>query len=113
MNSIASPTELRGVVIHRPTGSERLKPTTLVTRYLMVIARHQPDLFEYARTRFKDEAVQVILDRRRGSDRRVAPEPVPMDRRRRDRRATRQTDLTLRTESMFVTVAGPAGIRAR
>jgi len=57
-----------------------------VGRRLIVVARDEPDLFDYIwRDQVGDSNVVVIADRRRG-DRRSAPRQVDHDRRRTDRR---------------------------
>jgi len=51
-------------------------------RRLIVVAREEPDLFDYIRRdQFGDDNVVVISDRRQG-DRRRAPRDVDHDRRR-------------------------------
>ena len=55
-------------------------------RRLIVVAREEPDLFDFIRRdQFGDDRVVVIADRRRG-DRRSRSEAVAADRRRDDRR---------------------------
>jgi len=55
-------------------------------RRLIVVAREEPDLFDYIRRdQFGDDNVQVIADRRL-AERRRAPGQVAHDRRHRDRR---------------------------
>jgi hypothetical protein len=60
-------------------------------RRLIVVAREEPDLFDYIRRdQFGDDNVVVISDRRQGDrrrgDRRRTPRPDDNDRRRTDRR---------------------------
>jgi hypothetical protein len=60
----------------------------LVSRLLFIVSHEEPRLYHYARAAFADtEAVEVILDRRRGERRRTR-RPVDVDRRRGDRRVT-------------------------
>jgi hypothetical protein len=62
-------------------------------RRLIVVAREEPDLFDYIRRdQFGDDSVVVISDRRQG-DRRRAPRDVDHDRRRTDRRRCDIQDL--------------------
>ena len=52
-------------------GSERLQLAP--PRHLLIISRYHPGLYDYVRARFADEDnVEVILDRRRGRDRRAS-----------------------------------------
>jgi hypothetical protein len=80
-------------------------------RHLLIISRYHPGLFEYVRARFASEDnVQVILDRRRGRDRRAAANVAGAERRRSDRRVRPHVDAALRMESMqFVTIAPGSG----
>jgi hypothetical protein len=60
-------------------------------RRLIVVAREEPDLFDFIRRdQFGDDNVVVISDRRVGNrrraERRRTPRPDEHDRRRRDRR---------------------------
>jgi hypothetical protein len=76
-------------------------------RHLLIISRYHPGLYDYVRARFADEDnVEVILDRRRGRDRRSGATEVRADRRATDRRTRQHVDEALRMESMqFVTVS--------
>jgi hypothetical protein len=76
-------------------------------RHLLIISRYHPGLYEYVRARFADEDnVEVILDRRRGRDRRNMATLVQTERRGSDRRVRPHVDDALRMESMqFVTVS--------
>lgn len=76
-------------------------------RHLLIISRYHPGLFEYVRTRFAGEDnVEVILDRRRGRDRRSNATTMHPERRSADRRVRQNVDDALRMESMqFVTIA--------
>jgi len=66
---------------------------TAMGRRLIVVAREEPDLFDYIwRDQFGDDNVVVIADRRRG-DRRCVPRDVDRDRRRTDRRQCDIDDL--------------------
>lgn len=59
------------------------------TRYLIVVARDEVDLFEYLRQRFRsDKKVEVILDRRR-ADRRQQSQTRQPERRSDERRQDR------------------------
>ena len=68
-------------------------------RRLIVVARNEPDLFDYIRRdQFGDDNVVVISDRRQGDrrgrrDRRRAPRGSADDRRRTDRRRCDIDDL--------------------
>ena len=83
------------------------------TRHVLVISRHHPGLYEYVRQRFAaEDKVQVILDRRRGRDRRTQrAEPGVERRRSSDRRTRPDIDTALRMESMqFLTIRQPARV---
>ena len=84
-----------------------------VPRHLLIISRYHPGLYEYVRTRFaREDNVEVVLDRRRGRDRRAAALEAGVERRSSDRRVRPQVDAALRMESMqFVTVAPGAAPR--
>ena len=79
----------------------------LADRHLFIISRDQPGLWEYLRREFSSEAnVEVVLDRRRGRDRRSGGErrAVPRvaeaglnDRRALERRMRAFADTQLRT----------------
>jgi hypothetical protein len=75
-------------------------------RHLLIISRHHPGLYEYVRQRFAGERrVEVILDRRRGRDRRMQRLEAPVDRRAQERRRRPDIDAALRMESMqFLTI---------
>jgi hypothetical protein len=79
-------------------------------RHLLIISRYHPGLYEYVRARFaREDSVEVILDRRRGRDRRNVAGITAVERRASDRRTRPHVDTALRMESMqFVTVAPPA-----
>lgn len=76
-------------------------------RHLLIISRYHPGLYDYVRSRFAHEDnVEVILDRRRGRDRRGSAVEAHVERRAADRRIRPHVDAALRMESMqFVTVA--------
>jgi len=76
-------------------------------RHLLIISRYHPGLYDYVRARFASEDnVEVILDRRRGRDRRSNPAPVRSERRAADRRVRPNVDDALRMESMqFLTIS--------
>jgi hypothetical protein len=78
-----------------------------LTRHLLIISRYHPGLYDYVRARFADEdSVEVILDRRRGRDRRSGATGVNAERRSTDRRTHQHVDEALRMESMqFVTLS--------
>jgi hypothetical protein len=68
-----------------------------VAKQLIVIARDQPRLYEYARRAFAgNPTVEVVLDRRRAERRRDEESRAP-ERRRGDRRLTLEVDDRLRT----------------
>jgi hypothetical protein len=77
----------------------------------LIISRYHPGLFDYVRARFAHEDnVEVVLDRRRGRDRRVTARKSGVERRSADRRIRPHVDVALRMESMqFVTVAPASG----
>jgi hypothetical protein len=61
---------------------------TADVRYLVIVSRERPDLFDEMQRRFaSDPTVQVLLDRRDG-DRRQREHARPAERRARDRRET-------------------------
>jgi hypothetical protein len=68
-------------------------------------------LYDYVRARFAHEDnVEVVLDRRRGRDRRVVATRSGVERRSADRRVRPYVDVALRLESMqFVTVVPGSG----
>ena len=76
-------------------------------RHLLIISRYHPGLYDYVRARFADEDhVEVVLDRRRGRDRRASAVEADVERRSADRRVRPDIDAALRMESMqFVTIA--------
>ena len=87
----------RALPQYRPSprnGKEASKPAA---RQLIVIARDQQRLFEYARRAFAgNPTVEVVLDRRR-ADRRRDDQPRAPERRHGDRRLTLEVDDRLRT----------------
>jgi hypothetical protein len=91
----------------QPSWSARAK------RHLLIISRHHPGLYDYVTKRFAGEpSVEVILDRRRGRDRRAQQHQAEVERRAADRRTRPDIDAALRMESMqFLTIplasAGP------
>jgi hypothetical protein len=82
-------------------------PSGRPIRHLLIISRYHPGLYDYVRARFAGEDnVEVILDRRRGRDRRAARVEIHADRRSSDRRVRQHVDDALRMESMqFVTIS--------
>jgi len=76
-------------------------------RHLLIISRYHPGLYDYVRARFSHEDnVEVVLDRRRGRDRRASAVEAHVERRSADRRVRPHIDAALRMESMqFVTIA--------
>ena len=80
-----------------------------MVRYLLIVARNQPDLCHYLKNNFAgDEKVEVILDRRRG-DRRQGIQPHEVERRRGERRHQPGTEKDLNYRS-FVIVRQPHGV---
>jgi len=80
-----------------------------MVRYLLIVARNQPDLCHYLKNNFAgDEKVEVILDRRRG-DRRQRIQPHELERRRGERRHQPGTEKDLNYRS-FVIVRQPHGV---
>jgi len=66
-----------------------------MVRYLLIVARNQPDLGHYLKNNFAgDEKVEVILDRRRGA-RRQRIQPHEPERRQADRRRRPSIDRDL------------------
>lgn len=85
-------------------------------RHLLIVSRYHPELYDYVRARFANEDnVEVILDRRRGHDRRASPSKASIERRSADRRVRPHIDAALRMESIqFVTIApSPAQTQPR
>ena len=83
-------------------------PSGRPIRHLLIISRYHPGLYDYVRARFAGEDnVEVILDRRRGPDRRsAAAAEIHAERRSSDRRVRPHVDDALRMESMqFVTIS--------
>ncbi|MBI3029704.1 MAG: hypothetical protein HYY64_09355 [Candidatus Rokubacteria bacterium] len=80
-----------------------------MVRYLLIIARHQPDLWQYLKDNFAGDAkVEVILDRRRGERRqRILPREVERRKGERRRQPGPEKDLNYRS---FVIVRLPQGI---
>ncbi|HYS17154.1 MAG TPA: hypothetical protein VET45_09550 [Candidatus Binatia bacterium] len=88
----------------------RVDERTTATR-LLIVARPHPDLYEYLRARFCDDAnVTVILDRRLATRRR-RPVPAAAERRRTDRRSQPEVDTQLRAHSLAI-VAAPSAAAA-
>ncbi len=80
-----------------------------MVRYLLIVARTQPDLWRYLKDNFAgDEKVEVIADRRRG-ERRQRPQPHEPERRQGEgrRQPSPDRDLTYRS---FVIVRQPHGV---
>jgi hypothetical protein len=94
-----------------PPMSDRTSSGPRPPRHLLIISRYHPGLYDYVRARFAHEDhVEVVLDRRRGGDRRVAPRTWSVERRTAERRIRPHVDAALRMESMqFVTVAPGTG----
>jgi hypothetical protein len=74
-------------------------------RYLFIVSRNNPGLYEYLRRHFVDaREVEVMFDRRRGQRRRSRMAINP-DRRSGDRRTRSEVDDRLRREShVFLTL---------
>jgi hypothetical protein len=75
-------------------------------RHLFIVSRDETELYAYLKEQFTpDSDVEVILDRRR-SERRVSRQDVLSDRRQRDRRVRHDVQVELRLQShVFLTVA--------
>ena len=75
-------------------------------RHLLIISRYHPGLYDYVRARFAHEDnVEVVLDRRRGRDRRGTRGVANSERRSAERRVRPHVDMALRMESIqFVTI---------
>jgi hypothetical protein len=82
-------------------------------RHLLIVSRHHPGLYDYMRERFAGEPnVAVILDRRRGRDRRSPGGNTGVERRAGERRLRPQVDAALKMESMqFLTILPEAIVR--
>ena len=73
-----------------------------MVRYLLIVARNQPDLWRYLKGNFAgDEKVEVILDRRRG-ERRQRSQPHEPDRRQAERRRPPSLDRDLTYRSFVI-----------
>jgi hypothetical protein len=94
-----------------PPMSDRASGGLRPPRHLLIISRYHPGLYDYVRARFAHEDnVEVVLDRRRGRDRRIAAGRAGVERRSTDRRIRPHVDVALRMESMqFVTVVPGSG----
>ena len=91
-----------------PHPRQKESPAKMV-RYLLIVARNQPDLCHYLKNNFAgDEKVEVILDRRRG-ERRQRIQPHELERRRGERRRHPGIDKDL-TYRSFVIVRLPQRI---
>jgi hypothetical protein len=83
-------------------------------QHILIVSRHHPGLFEYVRARFADEEnVEVVLDRRRGRDRRRRASHTVVERRLAERRVHSQIDTALRMESMHFVTLTPRAIEMR
>ena len=73
-----------------------------MVRYLLIVARNQPDLWRYLKDNFAgDEKVEVILDRRRG-ERRQRIQPHQPERRQTERRRQPGAKNDLRYGSLVI-----------
>ena len=73
----------------------------MVHQLLWIVARDQPDLYEYLSRRFSGvQEVRVILDRRH-TERRTFAEPYQPERRRAERRS-KLKDALLRSQGLVV-----------
>ena len=73
-----------------------------MARYIFIVSRRHPALYDYLLQRFSDDPnAQVILDRRR-LERRQAETPVTAERRRAPRRRQRDVSEELRLRSVAV-----------
>ena len=80
-----------------------------MVRYLLIVARNQPDLWRYLKDNFAgDEKVEVILDRRRGERRQRVQLREP-ERRQGERRRQPSIDKDL-TYRFFVIVRQEHGV---
>jgi hypothetical protein len=88
-----------------PSATPVKQAPTTGPRYLFIVSRMHPDLFEYLREHFVDAPeVQVILDRRNGQRRQSSMLVMP-ERRRADRRTRPEIDARLASEShVFLTL---------
>ena len=81
-------------------------------RDLFIVARNEPELYEYLKRRFAGrEDVEVILDRR-VSERRQQPLPPAVERRRQGRRTRRAVEDDIKSLGVAV-VPLPAAGRAQ
>ena len=73
-----------------------------MVRYLLIVARSQPDLWHYLNDNFAGDAkVEVILDRR-GGERRQRIQPHEPERRRAERRRQPSLDSDLRYRFLVI-----------
>ena len=73
-----------------------------MVRYLLIVARNQPDLWRYLKNNFAgDEKVEVILDRRRGERRQRIQSHEP-ERRGAERRRQPSLDKDLNYRSLVI-----------
>ena len=81
----------------------------MAVRYLLIVARSQPDLWRYLTDNFSgDEKVEVVLDRRRG-ERRRRTQPHEPERRQGERRRQPGIDSDL-SYRFLVIVRQPQGV---
>ena len=75
-----------------------------MARQLVIVAREHPDLYDYLRQRFTDEAQAEVLLDRRIRQRRAEQVPVPAaaERRLQDRRGRPGVDALLRSRSHVI-----------
>ena len=73
-----------------------------MVRYLLIVARNQPDLWRYLKDNFAgDDKVEVILDRRR-EERRQRIQPHESERRQAERRRQPSLDKDLTYRSLVI-----------
>ncbi len=83
-----------------------------MVRYLLIVARNQPDLWRYLKDNFaEDGKVEVILDRRRG-ERRQRLHPHEPERRHAERRRQPSLHTDLRYRSLVMVRQPPAVLSA-
>jgi hypothetical protein len=67
-----------------------------------VVSREAPELYEELRERFADDPKVIVILDRRVAERRRRVEPVPVERRQRDRRTRPEVQEELRTSQYAI-----------
>lgn len=81
----------------------------MAPRHLFIVARAHPGMYDYLREQFTADAeVEILLDRRR-RDRRTSRDGIPNERRQADRRTRSDVDPQLRERThVFLTLPDAA-----